>query len=245
MAKRVKRRSKSRLARTEGKKLMRQTWMLIAITIVSMVAIFKWGVPAIINMAVFLGDINSSSQPIGQEDTLAPTPPILSSLPIATTSGMLSITGYTEADSTVKLFRSGEELSETVTDESGDFLFTDIELLEDENSFYAVAYDGAENESEQSNRVSIIFDTEAPELMVDSPDDGSEYYGEAKRTVTVSGTTDSGAEVKVNDYHAVVSASGSFSTRLRLEEGENTIKVVAVDDAGNETEASLTVRYTP
>ena len=245
MAKRKVRRNNSRLARTEGKRLMRQTWTLLVITIVLLFSIFKWGVPAIINMAVFLGDLKASGEPVGQEDTLPPTSPVLSYLPSATTSGALSINGYTEAEASVKLYRSGSELAETIANDEGDFEFVGVDLLKDENIFYAVAYDMAGNESSQSNRVSILYDTDAPDLTIDTPTDGEQFYGESRRTITVNGSCDPNSDVRVNEYSVVVSANGLYSTRIRLEEGNNQIRVVAVDSAGNETEEVVNVNYSP
>jgi hypothetical protein len=244
MARKI-RRKYSRLARTEGKRLMRQTWILLVVTIITLYSIFKWGVPAIINMAVFLGDLKASGEPIGQEDTLPPSTPILSNLPIATTSASLTVNGYTETDAGVKLYRSGAELAETLADESGNFEFLNVLLLKDQNTFYAVATDLAGNESNQSNRVSVIYDTDAPELTIDSPSDGADFYGETRRTITVNGSCDPNSEVKVNQYSVVVSSTGLYSTTVRLEEGNNEIKVVAIDNAGNQTEQTVKVNYAP
>lgn len=245
MARKVRRRKNSRLARTEGKRLMRQTWILLVITIVTLYSIFRWGVPMIINMAVFLGDLKASGEPIGQEDTLPPSTPVLSYLPIATTSASLTINGYTEAEADVKLYRSGSELADTIADDSGNFEFLDVLLFEDENTFYTVATDLAGNESAQSNRVSIIFDTDAPELTIDTPSNDAQFFGEARRTITVNGSCDPNSDIRVNEYSVVVSAAGLYSTTIRLEEGDNHIKVVAIDKAGNQTEETVKVKYAP
>ncbi|MFC1653881.1 hypothetical protein ACFL1M_03465 [Patescibacteria group bacterium] len=223
--------------------MMRQTWMLIGLTLVILYSIFRWGIPAIVNMAVFLGDLKSSSEPITQEDTIPPVSPRLEQLPSATTSARLNLSGYTESEASVKLYRLGAELSETVADDDGDFEFVDIRLDDDENTFYTVATDFAGNESDQSNRVTISYDTDAPDLSINSPSDGDEYYGDSERTITISGFADPDVEVRVNDFYAVVSSQGSFSTRIKLEEGDNRISIRAIDDAGNETEKVVTVRF--
>lgn len=236
-------RKPTRLARREGSRMMKQTGLLVLSTVILLFVIIRFGIPAIVNMAVFLGDLKASGQPIGQEDTQAPSPPTLDQLPVATASSRLDIRGYGESQASVKLYRSGTELSETIIGENGDFSFTDLSLEDGSNSFYAVATDGAGNESGQSNRVSVSYDTLAPDLTILMPADGAEFYGEAKRTIEIKGMTDAEAEVRVNDYYSVVSSDGSFSTRLRLEEGENKILITASDNAGNESAKEITVRY--
>lgn len=225
--------------------MMKQTGMLVGLTVVVVFLLIRFGIPAIINMAVFLGDLKASSVPIGQEDTIAPTPPILDQLPLATASASLAITGYTESLSVVRLYRSGVELSQTTASDVGDFTFADLDLEDGENEFYAVATDEAGNESEQSNRVNVHYDVKPPELAIAAPTNGQSIFGETKRTIEVKGITDPGSEVRVNDYYAVVSSDGSFSSRLELKEGENTITVTVSDQAGNKTQQEIKVSYSP
>lgn len=235
----------SRFARTEGSRMMKQTGVLVVLTIVILFLLIKFGIPAIVNMAVFLGDLKASNQPIGQEDVIAPAPPILDQLPQATASASFSLQGYTEALTTVKLFRSGSELVTTVATDAGDFTFSDIDLIDGANEFYVVAQDESGNVSDHSNRVSILYDIKPPELALSSPTDGQKVYGEAKRTIEVKGITDPGSNVRVNNYYAVVSGDGSFSSRIKLEEGENTVTVIASDEAENQTQQQIKVSYAP
>jgi hypothetical protein len=55
-----------------------------------------------------------------------------------------------------------------------------------------------------------------------------------KDTVTISGTTDPGATIYINTVAIPVGADGSFSYKLVLKEGKNTIDVKAVDPVGNQ-----------
>lgn len=235
----------SRLARKEGSRMMKQTGMIVVLTVVILFLLIRFGIPAIVNMAVFLGDLKASNQPIGQEDTIAPAPPILDQLPQATASATISVEGYTESLAIVKLYRSGTEISQTVASDNGDFVFADLDLEEGDNEFYALSSDDAGNESDQSNRVSVLFDIKPPELAIVSPSNGQSFFGETKRTIEVKGITDPGSDVRVNNYYAVLSGDGSFSSRLKLEEGENTITVVVSDSAGNQTKQETKVTYSP
>ena len=236
-------RSGSRLARKEGSRMMKQTLGLVVLTVVALFLLVQFGIPAIVNMAVFLGDLKASSTPIGQKDTVAPAPPILDQLPTATISAKLDITGYTEAGVLVSLHKGGVQLAETSADDTGSFTFSNLDLESGENTFFAVAKDTAGNESGQSNRVAVNFDTLPPKLDLTSPREGLELFGESKRMIEVSGDTDAGPEVMVNSYYAVVSSLGTFSNRIRLEEGDNTITVTARDGAGNTTTKTVSVKF--
>lgn len=77
-------------------------------------------------------------------------------------------------------------------------------------------------------------------LTIGAPADGSSV---SMPTVTVTGKTAPGADVSVNDTDLVADAGGNFSTKLVLDEGENTITVVANDQNGNSAEKEITVTY--
>lgn len=61
--------------------------------------------------------------------------------------------------------------------------------------------------------------------------------------ILVAGRTVSNAEVSVNDQDTTADASGNFSVPITLDEGENTIIVVANDVSGSSTEQDLNVTY--
>lgn len=63
--------------------------------------------------------------------------------------------------------------------------------------------------------------------------------------VTVSGHTVPGADVGINDMDIKADTNGNFSTTITLDEGENTIDVIASDADGNASEQMLTVTYNP
>ncbi len=64
-------------------------------------------------------------------------------------------------------------------------------------------------------------------------------------TVTVQGRTTPDAVVSINEQVAAVDASGAFSMRLTLEEGPNTISIVASNFQGKQASMVLTVIYVP
>ena len=77
-------------------------------------------------------------------------------------------------------------------------------------------------------------------ITVDTPQDKATVDASP---VTVSGTVNKKAEVKINDLAATIK-DGKFSTDVKLTEGSNVIKVVAT--TGKETvEKTVTVTYNP
>ena len=84
----------------------------------------------------------------------------------------------------------------------------------------------------------VAVDTEPPMIEIISPDDGFETTEER---IEFRGITEPGARVFAGPYEADVTAGGEWSIVLILSEGENPARFVAVDKAGNESEAWVTV----
>jgi len=113
------------------------------------------------------------------------------------------------------------------------------DLSEGANSILIEATDAVGNVNQLW--VDVELDTTPPNLAVLSPADGSET---SEPSVSVSGTTDAGAEVRVN---GVLASNGSegWSAKVVLAEGANVILVVATDALGNSVAESMTVEYIP
>lgn len=83
------------------------------------------------------------------------------------------------------------------------------------------------------------LDTTAPELAITSPADGAHFE---EKVVTFSGTTEPGATVIAGGkWEAAVTAEGHWSINLVLSPGANGAGFRAIDAAGNETTARITV----
>ncbi len=59
--------------------------------------------------------------------------------------------------------------------------------------------------------------------------------------LTVSGTTEPGCKVSVNAVDAAVDANGKFQASVKLEQGENRIKVSSTDPSGNTAEMMVVI----
>ncbi|MFD2628969.1 S8 family serine peptidase [Oceanobacillus kapialis] len=156
---------------------------------------------------------------------------------LITNESEITVEGTASPTTTVQLLNNGEEVGSAEIGEEGTFAI-DAELTEGENELTAVSLlDGTE--IGESEPVVVTLDTEAPELTIDSPEDGDKTNRE---TVTVEGTVnDANLDfVEVNGQEAAVE-DGSYSKRILLDNGENEIEVVAHDLAGNTTSETVTI----
>lgn len=84
------------------------------------------------------------------------------------------------------------------------------------------------------------LDTTPPPLTITMPIDGSES---PHKTIEFGGTTEPGAQVFGGPYQATVDSAGNWRLVLVLSPGDNTARFTARDGAGNESQASVSVRY--
>lgn len=238
----AKKRVSSRLARKESQRLMRQSVFFVLLTIVALAALVKWGIPSLVKLATFLGEIQSADQPIEQGDDIAPFPPQIGLAIDATSSAQIDITGYAEAESEVVLYVNEEKVGENTSDDGGEFEFLRVELAEGENVIWSQAIDGAGNKSEMSEEKVVWFDNKAPFIEISSPEFGDGVVSEEK-VLEVEGKTEVGARVYVNDRLARLNEEGVFSGQAVLNEGDNEVKVRVVDRAGNESEEVFTIAF--
>ena len=233
---------RSRLQQTQEKKNTKTAILLLlgALTLVGLMII--WGVPLLIKLAVFLGDINSSKRPIDKTDLIPPAPPSVSAQYEATNSATQAIYGFTEPGVTVYLTRNKKPLGNVVAKDDGQFLFGNINLELGRNEFTAVAMDLAGNTSQPSGIVNINYSNKEPKLEVEKPTEGQIVTGK-DNSVEVKGVTDAEVRLLVNDRVVVVTSEGKFSTRTLLNEGENTLVFVATDKSGNAIRKEIKVSY--
>ncbi|MGM9921482.1 MAG: S8 family serine peptidase [Bhargavaea sp.] len=150
----------------------------------------------------------------------------------------ITVEGTASATTEIRLDNNGEEVGTATVGDDGKFSF-DVTLAEGENSFTAASLLNGK-ETGVSAPVSVTLDTEKPELTIDSPADGEKTNRE---TVTVQGSvSDANLDwVKVNGQKAEVS-DGKYSKRILLDNGENVIRVVAQDAAGNKVTKNVTIQ---
>jgi hypothetical protein len=233
----------SLLSKREAKRNLRQAALFGLLTIFLIFAIIFWGIPALVRMAVFVGDLRGSSQPVEQDESLSLQPPTLYPLPEATNSAEIKISGISQSGLTIKVFLTGADSKDILTDDQGNFS-TKEKLTLGRNEIYAVAADAKNKQSNPSDKMIVWYDNEAPSLEISQPNDGT-VITEDKGKVEIIGKADSESEVLINDHLTVVDKDGNFKYTFNLSTGENKILITATDQAGNKTEKTLTVNYSP
>lgn len=160
----------------------------------------------------------------------------------ATNSANIIISGNSSPNQIVNLYINNSLIDKAQTKSDGSFTFTES-LTPGENVIKTNATFN-DKASDFSDTQTVIFKSALPSLTVDSPSDG-QAFSKDKNVVQVKGKTDSDVKVTVNDLWIIVDESNNFSYNLPLKNGENPIKIVATDQAGNKKEIDLKVNYSP
>lgn len=243
-ARKYRRKRKTRLSKIEEKRNLQQAVLFGFLSVVAIIILFIVGLPALIRMAVVIGEKKSASAPKEKSDTLAPSPPDFEYLTEATNSAVLTLKGYAEEETIIEVILNGEKIKDITVDEEGEFAIRSLTLKEGENKIKARATDKDDNQSDFSDELIIVLDTENPPLEISSPNDGDKFFDKDKE-IEIKGKTDKEATVYINGRLATVNYQGSFSLNYELKEGENKIKFTVGDLAGNKTEQEITLSYTP
>src|SRR3990167_9363091 len=213
----------SRYVTTEERRNLRRALLFGLLTIAAIIGLLFFGLPSVAKFAAFLSDLRGSTQPVNKNE--------------------LEINGTTEEGATVILSLNGKE-EEIVADADGKFVFS-YPLKAGENLISAKAKDRAGNESQESKVYSVTFDDEKPDLEISSPADGTSFFGEKQRQVTVQGKTEVGVTLTINDRIVKVEEDGSFTFLTTLGEGANSFNLKSTDKAGNQTEKTISVNFSP
>lgn len=239
----MRRRNYSRLSSVEEKRNIRKAFLLAFLSLIFIVFLFFLGIPIFARFATFMSNLGKSDKPIILNDTTPPAPPQLFVENEYTNQKSLEISGNSE-EGVIVIITFNSDKQEVVSDNVG-FFSLKFNLKGGENSFSAQAKDQAGNVSQPTKVYTITFDNTPPEIVIESPADGSEYFGSKQSQVTIKGRCEAGSSMTINDRFISVNDDGTFSYTASLSEGENGFNIKAVDKAGNEKEKVFTLRFTP
>ena len=232
----------SRLDRKQESRNLKLAFFYGLLTFILALGIVFFGIPLLIRLAVFLGDVRSTSLPVESLDTVPPSPPIFTTSLEATNSSRIVLAGYSEPSSSVSISLNGALEKEIVADNEGLFK-TEINLTEGTNQVEAIAKDQAGNESTRSDSLKIILDDKLPELALTFPEEERSTVHEEK--VNLTGKTETEATLIINERLVIIDREGNFEYPINLKEGDNEIMLVVEDEAGNKTEKIITINYSP
>jgi len=232
---------RSRRQRTFERDSRKNLFLSLLGIIVVLFALFKFGIPLLANFSLLISGQTTSSEQKKDEFSFINSP-ILNSLPSATNSAEIVITGKSAKKSQIELFINDSLVNKASANSKGEFEFE--HTLSEGNNKISVRTRDNDKTSDFSQNFDVIFDSKAPELSINSPSD-SQSFSKDQNKAQVSGKTEADSTVTVNGFRAIVDGSGNFSYNLPLQNGENRIKVVASDLAGNKVEKEIKVSYSP
>lgn len=225
----------------EERKNIRRAVFFGVLSLGVLIAFLFLGLPLVARVASFVADFRKSGEPVNISDTTPPAPPRFESLPEVTKEEVLVLKGGTENGATVFVYANSDE-KEILADAEGTFNFS-FELRKGENKLSAKAKDASGNVGMETQTFVITQDDEPPDLTISAPSDGKEFFGSKERQITIEGETEEGASVTINDRVVVVDSEGQFVFSTTLSDGENIFKIKAKDKAENETETTLTLKF--
>lgn len=234
----------SRLSKIEEKRNIWQAVLYIGLSLILLTIIIGIGIPMLIKMVVFVSDLKSSGQKIESTQTISPPAPVLETQPEATNSASIRISGYSQKDNVIKLYLNDLSIKETTADKDGKFIFTNVLLKEGANKISVKAITANSPESDFSNELNIFYGTAKPKLEITSPQKDAKFFDKDKE-IKVEGITDPNNTIYVNSRFGEADNEGKFSIFISLQNGDNNIKIIAKNLAGNETSEEIKVTYSP
>jgi bacillopeptidase F len=233
---------KSRLKSHLQKQAYRNVLLACLGIVLVIILLIIFGTNILVSFSLLVGKFTGAEEPVTTtESTTYIAPPTLDTPPEATSSAKFAITGFGEPDTRVDLYRNDRVVAKTTVKSNNTFRFGNVSLENGENVFKARTVNDENKHSEYSNDVSISLLNKPPDLSIDNPQEG-QMFKKSGGAVKVSGKTNPGVKVTVNDFWAIVDDEGNYSYMYTLKDGDNELKVVATDNANNKTEKAVKIK---
>jgi hypothetical protein len=230
---------KSRLSEVENQQSLRSAVIFGGLTIFIILFVIFFGIPIFGKISSLF--VKKSNPTITQNITLLP--PNLIAPPQHTNQQSIIIKGSTLPNSKVKIFFNNSS-DETISDSSGNFAMN-ITLTKGANIIYGQTIDSNGNISNNSSSFTVNFTNQTPNLTINTPANNQVFYGDSQKTITIQGSTDVNNTVTINDHITVLDTNGKFSLPFNLSEGDNQLKIISADQAGNKKQIDLKVTFNP
>jgi hypothetical protein len=230
----------SRYGRIEEKRQRKRLILAIIGIIGIVVFMLIFGFRLLVGFSLLVDTIRGNT-PVTQQAVII-LPPVLNPVPIATKSSSLTISGYGQQGYTLILYVNEKETKKITLPKVASFSAIPITLKEGSNSISAKMSDDKGNLSDLSNILTVEFKQKQPTLELQSPEDNTTISGD-NNNVNIIGKTETDTTITVNGRFVVISNDNSFNYPYSLNEGDNTLKIEARDQAGNTTTIERKVRY--
>lgn len=224
----------SRFARRQQKLSRQQAYLFFAGSIGLLVVLGIFGLPFLFNLTGTISSFNQKASPKTTDQSLAPTVPNLSQDLTATNTAQIKISGFADAKTTIQLFHNNTPDQTAISDPDGKFDFT-VTLDKGANTYQAQAIADSGQKSANSQTYLVTYLTTGPRLDISPTKDND---------TTITGQTDPGVSVSINDHLVIVDSSGKFTNSTNLKNGDNNFKIIATDQAGNQTTKQLLIKST-
>lgn len=228
-----------RYGSSEYKKQKQRLLIGVIGSITLLIVVLLFGLPILEGFSLLVDRLRGVS-PTTQTTAIIQSP-VLDPLDVATNSAALTISGYGNPNATIIIFLNDEESKQLKAQEDGTFKAAILGKAGD-NRIYAVTRGENNETSSPSNTVSVSVIAKNPNLDISKPEENATFLFEETSAV-VEGKTDIGNTIRINERVIIVQSDGSFRSSVQLSEGENIIKVEAVDIAGNSTIVERKVIY--
>lgn len=234
----------SRLARTNEQKSRKQIFVFGISTILFLAILLKFGPSVLSYVGSFPLFKKQVINTMPANDTSSLEAPFITSIPDATDSATIIIKGSSSySDAQIELYVNGSLYDTTSLSKDQKFSFDSVKLSNGTSTIKARVKKG-EEKSDFTRDYTVTYSQGAPKLDVNSPTDGQQF-ARGDQSITVQGVTDPDSDVTVNNFRAIVDSSGAFSYYLKLNDGDNTVTIIATNQAGKTTEKTVKVNYKP
>lgn len=232
----------SRLGRFENRKAQKRLLIAIGGSLAILLFLGIFGLKLLVGFSLLIDKMRGASPSTPQSQSNLILPPVIDPLPEATFSATLSLTGKGTAKTQVIIYVNDKQYKKFAVKDDGTYALSDIPVDEGDVTISSKLTDDKGNTSDLSNIIKVTIDRKPPTLDVSKPDDGTKIQDGTHKAI-IEGKSDDDARVTINDRIAVVRSDGSFTYAMPLSDGDNTLKVVSTDPAGNRTTVERHVTY--
>ncbi len=220
------------------RKLFKSRLFLFLSIVIGLIILFSVGFPLLINSSLYVSQLFGGKKDTTENLSEALGTLEIDSLPVATNSARIIVTGNVENFDELYFYINDQEVKNVQPDETFEEEIGDLQP--GDNEIYLIAVNKKTKKKKETPKYTVVYKTGKPKLEILEPVDNSKT---SRDEINVTGKTDKDVNLQINSIPVTIDANGNFKTSIRLKEGENKITVRVEDSAGNFEEKILTLTY--